>query len=113
MGNNYTNKEIIQALLGWTITTASRPTTVQLNFMLELADAAINGELRRPTNLEDPNKAFVPIATALVMTMVYNMFGFAEPEDYAVIKPELTDADIRTIHLAYSNWAMLSWQIGD
>ena len=112
MGNNYTNKEVIGALLGWSITATSRPTIIQINYMLELADGAINGELRRPTNLDDPNKAFVPIATALVMAMVYGMFAFAEPEDYAYVKPELTEADIRTIHLAYSNWAMLSWQMG-
>lgn len=113
MGRNYTNKSTVEALLGWSITATSRPTLIGLNIMLELADGAINGELRRPTNLEDPNKAFMPIATALVMTMVNNMFSFAEPEEYAFVKPELTEADIRTIHLAYSNWASMSWSYGD
>ena len=113
MTNNYTNKLTVEALLGWSITATSRPNLIGLNVMLELADGAINGELKRPTNLEDPNKAFMPIATALVMTMVNNILSFAEPEDYAFVKPELSEADIRTIHLAYSNWAMLSWKMGD
>lgn len=113
MGNNYTEKKVIEALLGWKISATSRPDSDGLNIMLNLADDKINGELQKPVNLPDPNKAFRPIATALVMKMVNNILAFAEPEDYAQIEVELTTADIRTIHLAYSNWASLSWQIGD
>ena len=113
MTNNYTDKETIEGLLGWDITATSRPTLKSIGIMLNLADDKINGELRRPVNLSDPNHAFRPIATSLVMKMVNNMFTFAEPEDYAFIEMELTDADIRTIHLAYSNWALLSWKMGD
>lgn len=109
----YTTSAIVSALSGITISATSRPTTTQMTAFLAEADKKINGEMRATTNITDDYGSLSPIATALIMKMINNLFALAEPEDYAMVEIELTEADKRTIHMTYSRWQSLSWKMGD
>jgi len=110
--SHYTTVEAVQARLGWTITATSRPTTTSVEVLLGEADKKINGEMKRTTNITDTYGALSPIAAALMVKMINNILAIAEPDNYALVDEELTEADIRTIHYTYSVWSSKHWKMG-
>lgn len=112
MGTNYTDTETVQALLGFTISSTSRPTTIGFNIMLSQADKMINGPLKLTSNMTDLYGLLSPIATNLVMKMVNNLLAFSEPENYDYIDVRLSDEDKRDIRQAHSLWQSESWRMG-
>jgi len=109
----YTTSAIVSAQIGITISATSRPNTTQMTVFLAEADKKINGEMKNEgENITDNTGALSPIAAALCVKMVNNLFAHAEPDSYAMVEVEMTEADKRTIHLTYSKWQILSWKMG-
>lgn len=110
--DHYTNKETVGALLGFSISSTSRPTETQFNIMVIQADGMINGPMKRRTNITDDYGLLSPIATQLVMKLVNNLFAFAEPENYDYIDVRLSEEDKKDIRQAHSFWQSESWRMG-
>ena len=109
---NYTDAATVGALLGFTISVSSRPTTTQFNVMLTMADGMINGPFKLTTNMDDSYGLLSPIATQLVMKLVNNLLYFAEPDNYDYIDVRLSEEDMRDIRQAHSLWESKSWRMG-
>ncbi|KKN18365.1 hypothetical protein LCGC14_0956570 [marine sediment metagenome] len=112
MPDHYTNAETVGALLGFTITASSRPTTTAFNIMVKQVDGMINGPFKLATNMTDTYGLISPIATQLVMKLINNLLHFSEPDKYDYIDVRLTDEDKRDIRQAHSLWQSESWRMG-
>jgi len=112
VSGQYTDAATVGALLGFTISATTRPTSTALGVMLLMADGMINGPIKQATNITDTYGLLAPIATQLVMKMVNNILAFAEPDKYDYIDIRLSPEDERDIRLAHSLWQSESWKMG-
>ena len=111
----YAKESNIEAILGYAIddTGTSRPTSIQLEEMLNQADAIINAEARVTTNKTDNSGRLKVIAVSLVLKMITNMFALTDPETYGFIEIELSDDQKRIIHMEHSIWNANTWDTGN
>jgi len=112
----YAEESDIEAILGYAIDVAtlavSRPTTEQLEVMLDLADGIINAEARRTTNATDTSGRLKVIACSLIMKYIINMLALTDPDLYGFSEVELTDDQKRIIHMELGVWDSLTWDVG-
>lgn len=108
----YCTEADIEALIGYSITANTRPTTTALAVMLENADSLINAFMIESSNITDTYGILQTVACHLVLKMINNMFAFAEPENYGLVEVTLTEEDKMLIRKAHRKWASHSWEMG-
>ncbi len=108
----YASETDIEALIGYSISTDTRPTSTQLAVMLTNADSIINAFAKVSSNMTDTFGILQTVACQLVRKMINNLFALAEPKDYALLEISLTEEDKTLIQKAHSLWQGYSWEMG-
>lgn len=103
----------IEAMMGFSITTNSRPTSTELASLLSYADSIINAEARVTSNLTDTSGRLKTIACSLVHKMITNIWANSDPDMFGFVEIELTEDQKRIIHVEHSVWQSLTWDVGN
>lgn len=110
---NYAEEAEVEAMIGYTVTTTTRPTTTGLAVMLTNADSIINADLVASANLTDTYGVLKSNALSLIKKMINNLFFLAEPDNYEYMPVELSEDERGRMLKAHSRWALLSWELGE
>ena len=112
---NYTSKEDVEKMVGYNITDdeTSRPSIIELNLFLIIADALINSALRQETNITDTYGLCRAYELGLVYAEINNLFAISDPDNYAPMEVDLTlDQEIK-LRRTYGLWDADTFDVGE
>jgi len=109
---NYCKESEIENVLGFTVSSITRPDSDQLAQMLIDADGLINGVLNTSSNVTDSTGTLKQIAIDLTLKMIRRMWSFSNPDEFeyapVILEPEQRRMILRVGNAVFGK----TWDLG-